>query len=204
MLDKLDVQLLAPQYLFDRYGQPFDCFGAFRNADEFGSGDFYVTCRPAGDMDPASEFAVRAYRDGSRMFDNYLDVKMGSWFLQTAQSSVAEVFPESAAEVKFSTSDYDLSSLPGDVSEDDFRAFALEHSRLDVLIVVPDDGKPREDLDARLDQLCLNRSAWPVSYYKVSLASYRQSTYEMWAANIRSGFDMRRQLPNGYVNYTGC
>jgi hypothetical protein len=205
LFDKMDAQLLAPQYLFDRYGQPFDCFSAFMDAGEFGPyGYFTVACRPAGDMDPTSTFAVRVHDNGSRMFDGYLDVKMGPWFLQTAQSSVAEVFPESAAEVKFSTNDYDLSSLPGDVSEADFRAFALEHSRLDVMIVVPDDGKPREDLDARLDQLCVMASDWPIAYSKVSLASYRQSTYEMWAANIRSGYDMQLQLPTGYVIVTGC
>jgi hypothetical protein len=204
ILDKTDAQLLAPQYLFDRYGQPFDCFGAFRNADEFGWGDFYVTCRPAGDMDPTSTFAVRVHDNGSMMFDGYLNVKMEPWFLQTAQSSVAEVFPESAAVVKFSTFDYDLSSLPGDVSEDDFKAFALEHSRLVVMVVVPDDGKPREDLDARLAQLCSLASGWPVAHSKVSLASYPQSRYEMWAANIRSGNETQLSPPPGYVFGTGC
>jgi hypothetical protein len=155
-------------------------------------------------MDPMSEFGARVRKDGGRMFDNYLDLKMKLWFLQLAQSSVAEVFPESAAEVKFSTNDYDLSNLPADVGEDDFKAFALEHSRLDVMVVVPDDGKPREDLDARLAQLCSLASDWPVAHSKVSLASYPQSRYEMWAANIRSGYDMQLQLPTGEVFYTGC
>jgi hypothetical protein len=205
MLDKLDAQLLASQYLFDRYGQPFDCFNAFRDAGEFGPYDYFtVTCRPAGDMAPTSTFVVRVNRDGGRMLDDYLDVKMGPWFLQTAQSSVAEVFPESAAVVKLETDDYDLSSLPSDVSEADFRTFALEHSRLNVIIVVPDDGKPREDLDTRLAQLCVLAPDWPVSRSSILLASYPQRRYEMWAAKIRSGEDMPFQIPTGYVFRTEC
>jgi hypothetical protein len=205
MLDKLDAPLLAPQYLFDRYGQPFDCFSAFRDAGEFGPYDYFtVTCRPAGDMAPTSKFGVWVHENGSRMFDDYLDVKMGPWFVQTAQSSVAEVFPESAAVVKFSTLDYDLSSLPGDVSEDDFKVFALEYSRLVVMVLVPDDGKTREDLDARLAQLCSLASHWPVAHSKVSLASYPQRRYEMWAANIRSGNETQLSPLPGYVIGTMC
>jgi len=136
-----EIKAYMLNFLHDRYGQDFDSVGAFNDGSVIpfthGTG-YHMSAHVVGDDRWQAYFEVTwaAGHPESPPKDGYLEVKMQPLFQRIAEDYLSAVFPENVlyAEVRFVG---DSSTLPGDISGEDYLALAPTNVYLEITGIMP-------------------------------------------------------------------
>jgi len=197
------VEELILAHLHEKYGEDF-VLTKIRKEDSA----WIMEAHRVGDPEDVSSFRVAWTKpeSGSSIYDEYLLVKMRPLFLDAIEDGLGSVLSEFVAQFNLTLiQSADFSSLPGGISEEDFRIWAARNVNIFVYTVIPSEaGITRDELTAQLAPLTESGNKFGVAQVSLEVYAYFPDAFppnELPPGCFGPKSDGQRVFPGGFCDF---